>query len=248
MSRAESKCRRALLAVVVAAVVGAVTAPAAAAQAPAIQPGVAIRTGDHGCTLNWIYDRFTPAAGNGAPVHEGVYAGTAAHCVDSVGQDTVLLDQQLGNPVLTIGQVAFIAPSLDYAFIRIDQGNAALVNPALKGHPQIPTGMSTTATSATGDVIQFSGNGVGFHPHQLTQERRQGVLHSNDGTEHEAFGPVTPGDSGGPVADVTDGNKALGIVNWLRLGVPHSGEAGLSLEGMLADALARGWDLRLRTI
>lgn len=224
------------------AVVGFTAAPALAA--PVIQPGVSITMGGSYCTLNWIYDGTGNQAGK-------VYGGTAAHCVKTVGQTVELSTSSLGDPVLTLGKVAYIDGNLDYAFIEIAPANLPYVDPALKGHPQIPTGVSTTSTAKLGDVIQFSGNGVGFHVLPTTQEQRKGVLVSNDGTQHYVDGAVTPGDSGGPVADVTDGNKALGIVNTVGVGVaglPYVGEGGVSLQGMFADAAAAGFTVRLRTV
>ena len=67
--------------------------------------------------------------------------------------------------------------------------------------------------------MQFSGNGVGFHLTQPTREQRVGVLNATDGVEHDITGPVSPGDSGGPVADLTDGNTAFGIVDTVGVGV-----------------------------
>lgn len=210
-----------------------------------VQPGVSIQTGDHGCTLNWIY--------NGTGSLDGkVFGGTAGHCVDEVGQSVSLTTGTFGDPISTIGEVAYIDDNLDYAFIEIDQANHHLVNPSLKGHPQIPTGVSTTSTAAIGDIIQFSGHGTGFHAHEVTREQRKGILSHNDGTQHYVYTAVSPGDSGGPVADVTDGNKALGIVNTggagLSGGLPHAGEGGVSLEGMLADAAEAGFTLTVRTV
>ncbi len=223
----------------------AVLSPQPALAVPVIQPGASITMDGSFCTLNWIYD------GTGALTGR-TFTGTAAHCVSSVGQPVSLASGSLGSPVQEIGKVAFIAPTLDYAFIEIAPANLALVNPALKGHPAIPAGVSTTDTAATGDLVQFSGNGVGFHLLPLTQESRVGVLHSNDGTQHYVIGAVSPGDSGGPVADLTDGNKALGIVNTVGVGVanglPYAGEGGVSLQGMFADAAANGFTLRLRTV
>lgn len=220
---------------------GAVLAPAALAQAdPPIQPGVSIETGGGYCTLNWIYD------GGGK-----VYGGTAAHCVSKVGDRISLATGSLGEPIEEFGSVVYIDNNLDYAFIEIDSEDLGQVDPALKGHPDIPTGVSTQETAAAGDVMQFSGNGVGFHLTPVTQEQRVGVLHSNDGTQHYIIGAVSPGDSGGPVADVTDGGKAFGIVNTVGAGVnglPYVGEGGVSLEGMLADAKAAGLSLTVRTV
>lgn len=230
----------------IAALAALGTAPASSAQeAPPIQPGVSIQSGGGYCTLNWIYDGQDGQAGK-------VYGGTAAHCVSAVGERISLASGSLGEPIQEFGTVAYVDDNLDYAFIEVDSDAVGQVNPALKGHPAIPTGVSTTETSGTGDIMQFSGNGVGFHLLPLTQEQRQGVLHSNDGTQHYVVGAVSPGDSGGPVADVTDGNKAFGIVNTVGLGVvnglPYAGEGGVSLEGMLADAAEAGFTVSLRTV
>jgi hypothetical protein len=219
------------------------TAPAAQA-ANTIQPGVAIRLGGSGCTLNWIYD------GSGGTV----YAGTARHCTTGVGQ---VVNLSTGNTTgavgIRIGTVAYVSAALDFSLIAIDAGNLSLVNPALKGHPAIPTGVSTATSSALGDVIQFSGYGVGVDLTTATQESRVGVLAFNDGTQHYTDGLVTPGDSGGPVADVTDGNKALGIVDTLgaSAGTPFGasvGEGGVSLPALLDDAAANGFPITLRTV
>jgi hypothetical protein len=224
----------------------------ATASAQSIQPGVSIVADGSYCTLNWIYDGQGGQAGK-------VYGGTAAHCVTGVGQEVSLATGALGDPIERIGQVAFRgdpdAPGRDYAFIEIDAADLGKVNPALKGWPAIPTGVSTQATANNGDIIQFSGHGVGFSLTQPTQEQRKGILNLMDGTEHLVLGPVISGDSGGPVADVTDGNKALGIVNTVgvavnsgALTVAHAGEGGNNLEFVFSDAAAHGFDVSLRTV
>lgn len=235
--------RSATTLVAAAALAAVVQAPAAQAQAkPPIQPGVSISTADGFCTLNWIYD------GRGANAGK-VYAGTAAHCVSKVGQRVSLATGSLGEAIEEFGTVRYVDGNLDYAFIQVDGAKTGRVDAALKGHPQIPAGVS--ASKNLGDLMQFSGNGVGFHLLPLTQERRVGVLHSNDGTQHYVLGAVTPGDSGGPVANLTDGGKAFGIVNTVGVGVnglPYAGEGGISLQGMLRDAQAGGFPVRLRTV
>lgn len=222
----------ALLAVVIPAPV--------VAQTVAIQPGASIINESGGqCTLNWVYDGAGELAGE-------VYIGTAGHCVDRVGEQITLQSATFGDPLFAIGQVALISPNLDYSLIRVSDENLDLVDPAMKGHPQIPSGMSTTETTNFGDTVQFSGNGVGFHATTLTQEERVGILHHHDETDWSALGPVSPGDSGGPAADVTDGNKALGIVTVLCIGTSCSGAGGVSLEGLLQDAAALGFTVTLR--
>lgn len=232
------------LAAAALAPLGLMPTTAQAQEAVTIQPGISIESGGGYCTLNWIYDGTGAQAGS-------VYGGTAAHCVSSIGEHVSLATGSLGDPIAELGTVAYIDDNLDYAFIKIAPTLHDSVDPAMKGHPAIPTGVSTSETAAVGDIMQFSGNGVGFHLLPQTQEGRNGVLHSNDGTHHNIIGAVSPGDSGGPVADVTDDNKAFGIVNTVGVGVdglPYAGEGGVSLEGMLADATEAGFTVRLRTV
>jgi hypothetical protein len=235
-------------ALVALATAGVTLASAPAHAATVIQPGVAIHLGGSGCTMNWIYD------GTGASNTGTVYGGTARHCTTGVGQAVYLATgNTVGSQSIRIGTIAYVSAALDFSLIAIDAANLPSVSPALKGHPQIPTGVSTATSSALGDVIQFSGYGVGVDLTAATQESRVGVLAFNDGTQHYTDGLVTPGDSGGPVADVTDGNKALGIVDTLGVsaGTPFGasvGEGGVSLPALLADAAANGVPVALRTV
>ncbi|MGH2724681.1 MAG: hypothetical protein ACRDI0_10560 [Actinomycetota bacterium] len=241
--RSRGRARRIVLAVAAAVALALAAIPSQSlAQTTTIQPGASIiNEGGGQCTLNWVYD------GTGA--HAGtVFVGTAAHCVDRVGERITLQTGTFGSPILVIGEVAFISSNLDYSLIRVFEENLSLVDPAMKGHPNIPTGVSTTQTAGVGDLVQFSGNGVGFHATTLTQEERVGVLHFNDGTEWSALGPVSFGDSGGPVGDITDGNKALGIVTVLCVGIPCSGAGGVSLEGLLLNAASFGFTVTVRTV
>lgn len=209
-----------------------------------VQPGASIKTGEGYCTLNWIYDGAGPQAGK-------VFAGTARHCVSDVGQHVSLSTSSLGTSLGRFGSVAYVSQSLDYSLIDIDTAHLASVNPALAGHPSIPSGVSVGASAKVGDVMQFSGHGVGFNLTSATQQERIGILGYNDGRHHYIYGPVTPGDSGGPVADVTDGNKAFGIVDTLGVAAtptPQAGEGGVSLDGLLKDAAAHGFPVSVRTV
>lgn len=224
-------------------------APALSQQHP-IQPGASITTDGASCTLNWIYDGAGDLGGN-------VYAGTAAHCVERVGQEVWLATTSLGAPIERIGEVAFRGDpdtaGRDYAFIQIDDEDLGQVDPAMKGHPGIPTGLSQDYL--VGDLMQFSGHGVGFHLTEPTQEERQGVLNWTDGVQHQIIGGVSPGDSGGPVADLTDGGTAFGIVATVGVGVNTGaltiatvGEGGPNLDFVLQDAADRGFPVTLRTV
>jgi hypothetical protein len=227
------------------AVFAALALPASAS-ARTIQPGVPIESEGSFCTLNWIFD------GAGGP-----YAGTAAHCVSRGGAVVNLATAPLGDVVERIGTVALRGdpdtPGRDYAIIRVDPGAAGQLNPAMAGHPDIPTGVSRNY--AKDNLMQFSGNGVGFHVTNLTREQRVGVLNAIDGGHHDIIGAVTPGDSGGPVANVSDGNTAFGIVDTVGAGVNSgaltvvtAGEGGANLDFVLQDAAARGLSLTLRTV
>jgi hypothetical protein len=225
------------------ALLGLLAPTTAGAQATAtIQPGVSIvnESGSQ-CTTNWVYD------GTGAHAGE-VFIGTAAHCVDNVGEAIAMQDATFGSSTLTIGEVAFISPNLDYSFIRVAEENLGSVSPAMKGHPDIPTGVSTTETAGFGDLVQFSGHGVGFHLTTLTQEERVGVLHFMDETDWSAAGPVISGDSGGPVGNLTDDNKALGVVDVICVGTSCAGAGGVTVQGLLADSASLGFTVQLRTI
>jgi hypothetical protein len=215
--------------------VGSSPLPAGAAGEP-IQPGVEIVTGGSGCTLNFIYDGVGAQAGK-------VYGGTAAHCVQSVGQTS-----QLGTGE-TFGTVALIGDEnvseLDYAFIEISPALHSRVNAAMKGHPSYPTGVTTAAETSTGDLVQLSGYGLGFGLTQPTQERRVGIVSYDDAELHTTVAPLIFGDSGGPLVHVPTG-KAWGIVSRLCIGVCE--EEGPTVEGLLAKAAARGFTVRLRTV
>src|SRR3954468_6720308 len=219
-----------------------VVVPSTAGAANVIQPGSSLEFGDSFCTANWVYDG---ADGN-------TYLGAARHCTTGVGQGVDLATGSLGSPIEHIGTVAYTSAALDFLLIRLDAGVLGQVSPAMAGHPAIPTGVSTTSTAAVGDIVQYSGHGVGFDVSTPTQQDRVGVLGFNDGTQHYSYGAVTPGDSGGPVADVTDGNKALGIVDTVGVavvnGIPQVGEDAVSLPAQPADAAAHASSISLRPV
>ncbi len=220
------------------ALIGLVAVPGAApaGAATTIQPGTEISTSVGGCTLNFIYDGTGAQAGK-------VFGGTAAHCVSSIGQSV-----QLGSGE-TFGKVALIGDENstpdDYAFIEVLPAFVSSVSPAMKGNPSYPTGVATAAETAVGDVVQLSGYGVGFGLTQPTQERRVGLVASDDDSVHRVVAPLIFGDSGGPLVHVKSG-KAYGIVSRLCVGVCE--EEGPTVAGLLNRAAARGFTVSLRTV
>jgi hypothetical protein len=209
--------------------------------APVIQPGSSLEFGNSFCTANWVYD--------GAA---GPYLGAAGHCTTGVGQEVDLATGSLGSPIEPIGKVVYVSQALDFLLIQLDASVVSQVSPAMAGHPAIPSGVSTPATAKQGDLIQFSGHGVGFDFAAATQQQRVGIFNFFDGGNQDVLGAVSPGDSGGPVADITDGNKAIGIVDTVGLtfagGGANVGEAGVAVFALLQDAAAHGFSISLRTV
>lgn len=233
----------AAVAALVAAVAMAVRPPALA-QTPVIQPGSPLRFGDNYCTANWVYDGPKGA----------VYVGSAAHCTMGVGQEVELAAGTGGPAVQAIGRVVHTGAGsdLDYALVGIYPSVVPQVRAEMAGHPGIPKGVSTAQTAKRGDIVQFSGHGAGFHLTPATQRQRIGVFNFFRDRHQFSVGPVTPGDSGGPVANVTDGNKALGVISTLGVNVAfpdaNVGAGGVALDALLADAAAQGFPVRLRTV
>jgi hypothetical protein len=224
------------------ATIGAFVTASPTVAAPVIQPGSSLEFGDSFCTANWVYD------GGGGP-----YIGAAAHCTTSgVGQEVDLATGSLGSSIERIGAVAYVSKALDFLLIRLDAGVLTQVSAAMAGHPTIPTGVSTPSTAVQGDLIQFSGHGIVFDLTTVTQQDRIGIFNFFDSGYQYVIGPVTPGDSGGPVADITDGNKAIGIVDTVGVnsaaGGVNVGEGGVAVYALLQDAAAHGFGISLRTV
>jgi hypothetical protein len=220
----------------------------AASGSPVIQPGARITMGADGCTANWVYRGKGELAGQ-------QFLGTARHCVSHVGQPVYLTDGPF--PVsfargLLVGKVAYISKALDFSLIRIDPSNFKYVDPAMAGHPAIPQGAAVQQGVSVNDLCQFSGHGVGFDGIQETEQSRVGLLAFMGRNQQYCNGPVTNGDSGGPVADTTAGNIAIGIVDTLgadsAAGYTAVGEGGVAMPGLLADAAQHGFPVSLRTV
>jgi hypothetical protein len=208
--------------------------PAAQAQTK-IQPGAMLQTEAGQCTLNFVFDGLGANAGK-------TYIGTAAHCGDRVGQDAMDVDDAV------FGRFAFLGnaddTAFDYAFIEVAPDHVARVDPAMKGHPEYPTGFTSAEETTEGDLIQMSGYGLLFGETQPTQEQRQTVLQSDDAEIFTLSGPSVNGDSGGPFVHIGTG-KALGIVS--QYGFTYGAtDVGPTVDGVLAKAAKAGFPVALR--
>jgi hypothetical protein len=223
----------------------ALLAPAtAAAQTPTVQPGDWIDQG--GCTLGWVFD-----GSDGA-----VYFSTAAHCVDN-GSDEIKIADQAGatptpTPGSTLGTVALRGTdgpdaSLDVALIRVREEMAPMVAGAMRGHPEIPTGVISPLEAEPGDLVQLSGWGLVLYANPNTREKRQGVFTDGGKWTYDALMPVINGDSGSAVAHVPTG-AALGLNKGYHCIDSATGCAGYgpSIAAIERLAATGGLTLRLR--
>ena len=211
----------------------ALALPGAASAAVTLQPGAYHETDAGSCTLNFAY---TGPSGE-------TLLGTAAHCVERVGQGVRDIEG------VQFGTVAFIGNAdtteQDYAFIRVEPEDVGRVSPAVKGHPAYPKGSTVPADTLSGDTIQLSGYGLGYGTTPTTQEKRTAVMGFDDTELYTVTGPIHWGDSGGPLVHVRTG-KALGIVSRLCAGT--CSEEGPTVQGILAKAAAAGFPVTLRTV
>jgi hypothetical protein len=210
----------------------ALAVPASADAAVTLQPGAYHETDAGSCTLNFVYTNAN-----------GTYLGTAAHCVDKVGQRV----RDIEN--VEFGSVAFTGDAnnrdWDFAFIKVDSEDLARVSPAVKGWPMYPTGSTVPTDTATGDSIQLSGYGLGYGTTRTTQEQRTAVMGFDNADYYTVTGPIHWGDSGGPLVHRRTG-KALGIVSRLCVGVCT--EEGPTVQGILDKARSRGFTVTLKTV
>lgn len=186
---------------------------------PGIRPGAQVwitgPDGTSGCTLNFVF-RGTSYDAEGLPVDEGLFIGTAGHCVLdedtektwAPGQGAVATDgadKRFGEVSYAI-QVLENGKNFDFALIRVDDDREAEVKPGLC-HFGGPSGMSSTWHR--GDVVHHFGQGLVYGE---TVQGRSGVVSFNEaeGSALTFVGSALFGDSGSALIEA-DGD-ALGVV------------------------------------
>jgi len=217
----------------IAAFFVALAVPGAASAATTLQPGAYMETEVGSCTLNFAY---TGPSGQ-------TLLGTAAHCVDHIGQPVRDIEGVQFGTATFIGNADTTAT--DFAFIAVDPEDVGRVSAAVKGWPAYPTGSTVPAETLSGDSIQLSGYGLGYGTTKTTQEQRTAVMGFDDPEIYDVTGPIHWGDSGGPLVHKRTG-KALGIVSRLCAGA--CSEEGPTVQGILSKAAAAGFPVTLRTV
>ena len=202
-----------------------------------IRPGARL-TEPYACTLGFVY----------VDAQGGLYASTAGHCTDRVGQRV----SARGAP--DFGAVVFregAGGRADFALLRVDEASRALVSPRLCGMGG-PTGVAP-ASVAEGTRLHLYGHAavLGEAP---PARGREGALVSAGSTRWSAAFPSVPGDSGAPVVLAT--GEAVGHLTGISGGfvfIPGRPPQTPMIAGpRLASALAlaegaTGLDLALAT-
>jgi hypothetical protein len=213
-----------------AVVLGLLAASPSVPAATPLQPGMYISTPVGSCTMGFVLDSPTT-----------VYMATAAHCVSQVGDRVSTIDGT------SIGRAALIGsadgPSTDWALIAIDSAYASRVKGSVIGHPTMPTGFNTQ--SNFGDEVLYSGYGIPWEVAPATRTDRFGYMVSQDKSTYELIGSDTWGDSGGPIMLAKSG-QAMGLVSRFCFGACTS--EGPTVQGIIAQAAAKGVALKLRTV
>lgn len=219
--------RRAL--VVLAVLVG-VCAPARLDAAGSIQAGDYMETKGIGCTLGFVADSI-----------DTTYFMTAAHCVDKVGDNVKTIDGVVFGDVAVKGNAD--ASAADWALVAVRPAFDDQVGAAVRGLG-VPTGVATPNETAVLDTLRVSGHGIPWFIDPTLRENRYGLVGYHDNELYDAIAMDTNGDSGGPIVHEETG-QAFGLVSRLCIGLCTS--EGPTIQGVLAKAAAKGFDITLRT-
>lgn len=213
-----------------------------------VQPGMLVKLhGEPQCTGGFLFDGTGRRSGR-------LYMSLAAHCVeDEVG--VVVTDEQdrpFGRVVASSWPYDGFAD--DWALVEVDRSAWSRVDPAMAGHPGIPTGVGTVDTVRVGHRAQLSGWGTFNDHHSTVREQRPGVVNAFSADLWQAEAVASPGDSGGAAADLDNG-LALGSVSNLCVPLPVNTSEGYrpgctvygpTTLGILERARAAGFPLALR--
>lgn len=208
---------------------------------PGIRPGALHSVEGAGCTFNFVF-RGTSYDEDGNPVDEGLFIGTAGHCVfDEASPSTVFAEGE-GREVADrsgkrMGQVVFGVDEglLDFALIKIDEDRYDDVNPAMC-HFGGPVALGGDVS--VGTPVQHFGGGLGFGS---TVPGRTGVAtgYSSDRSVLHYTGFALYGDSGSGVIDGS--GNAVGVL--VRLSTSGRGNTDATDLGFHLDLASQALDI-----
>lgn len=202
-----------------------------------IQPGARLETSVGLCTMNFVFDGLGAKAGK-------VFIGTAAHCVERVGDSVYEQNGLAFGKVAVFGDQNSVAN--DWALIEVTSYFNKL-SPAVRGHPDFPTGYTRSSETAQGDLVGVSGYGLGFEVSGPSREQRiSAILSDSPNTFVLAPSTAIMGDSGGPFVHLGSG-KAYGMVSRGYINPVIGDDTGPTVEGMMAKMTAKGFPVTLRT-
>lgn len=185
---------------------------------PGIRPGAVIRTPAGSCSANFLF-HGTRMEADGTEVDEGLFLGTAGHCIDPAcaDLDAVWADGEglavLDHAFVRIGETAaaICRNGLDFALVRIDAARAAEAEPAMC-HFGGPVGFAPTLPRRS-LVHHFGQGAIGFG---RTVPGRTGLVDHYVGGMMRFTGAAAPGDSGSGVIDAQ--GRAIGTLVTLHPG------------------------------
>jgi hypothetical protein len=192
-----------------------------------IQPGASASSPVGGCTLNFVFD----------DQHGTRYIAIAGHCINLGHRASASGIGQFGTCVFDVH-----VGTDDFALIRIDADKLHHVNPQMRGWGG-PTGYTVWTDTEQGDLLLFHGYGLGLGTTSVTRSR-VGVLMGDTTRQYHAQGPISPGDSGGPVLHEATG-KAFGLANNAQ--PPTTTAGGSTIERLIERAAEDGFELTLVT-
>lgn len=209
-----------------------------------VQPGVRVATAGSVCTLGFLFVDSDS---------EDIYASTAGHCVDRVGEEVTLALHSV--PIGKVAHYEVDDRGTDYALIELRKGDPQLSISPTVSHWTGPSGFVRDAVDYD-VVVCYYGWGTAYRNHELTRHRcgrfsyfseevpkLNGPNTPRTSVRAEFRGPTFQADSGGPLLEYDTG-RALGLV---VAGLYYPAESAMTTCSLLQHAVDAGYNIELLT-